>query len=95
MEQALRFACVLSQIVAIWFAVDWFLKPRFTEKSKIPWLITPVFFVYCFHGFVLKPLSAFTGGGWLFVTTLVISFCVAWSLNRFLPLLYSLLTGRR
>ena len=95
MEQALRFACVLSQIVAIWFAVDWFLKPRFTEKSKIPWLITPVFFVYCFHGFVLKPLSAFTGGGWLFVTTLVISFCVAWSLNRFLSLLYSLLTGRR
>ena len=95
MEQALRFACVLSQIVAIWFAADWILKPYFTEESKIPWLITPVFFVYCFHGFVLKPLSAFTGGGWLFVTTLVISFCVAWSLNRFLPLLYSLLTGHR
>lgn len=96
MEQALRFACVLSQIVAIWFAADWFLRKRFTEEGpKIPWLITPVFFVYCFHGFVLKPLSAFTGGGWLFVTTLVISFCVAWSLNRFLPLLYSLLTGHR
>ena len=92
-EQALRFVCVLSQIVAIWFAVDWFLNRAL--QNKIPWLITPVFFVYCFHGFVLKPLSAFTGGGWLFVTTLVISFCMAWSLNRFLPLLYSLLTGRR
>lgn len=95
MEQALRFACVLSEIVAIWFAADWVLKRCFTKESKIPWLITPVFFVYCFHGFVLKPLSAVTGGGWHFVATLVISFCVAWSLNRFLPLLYLLLTGRR
>ena len=95
MEQALRFACVLSQIVAIWFAADWILKPCFTEESKIPWLITPVFFIYCFHGFVLKPLSAVTGGGGLFVMTLAVSLLAAWLVKRLTPCIYKTLTGDR
>lgn len=95
MEQALRFACVLLQIVAIWFAADWFLKPRFTEESKIPWLITPVFFIYCFHGFVLKPLSAVTGGVGLFVMTLAVSLLAAWLVKRLTPCIYKTLTGDR
>lgn len=98
-EQSLRATCVIGQIAALWFGYDVVAEfiLRRSERIRSPLFLNFVFFVYCSHGFILNVVKPYCGQGrgGLFVSTVAASLVVAWLVRRFMPKVYSLLTGGR
>jgi hypothetical protein len=97
-EQTLRAICIIGQITTVWFGYDIVagLMLRNRERLYAPWFLNSVFFVYCSHGFILNFVTPFCGqGGGAFIVTIAGSLFVAWLMRRFIPTLYSFLTGGR
>ena len=106
MECCLRMLCVVLQIGAIWFGYD-VIAARW-YKIDFPRYLTPIFFVYCFHGLIItiikkvwlqccgdSPLSCNVGVPFICVFTLLLSFVGANLLRWSMPRVYNILTGGR
>lgn len=94
-----RVVAIIAQILFLWFGYDLII----TMHMDIPWIITPVFFIYCSHGLILAwlrnaiwtnvtSIGEMTG---LFVACVSLSILLAVMMHRFTPSLYGLLTGGR
>ena len=98
-EQLLRMVCVISQILVMWFGYDFFARRLKGEKGArtCPWYVNTVFFIYCFHGFLLKFIKTFLCDNMILTFMLVfgVSLIVARILQRIMPRVYGLLTGGR
>lgn len=96
-EQSLRATCVIAQIAALWFGYDVVAEfiLRRSERIPSPLFLKFVFFVYCSHGFVLNAVKPYCGQWGLFISTVAASLVEAWLVRRFMPKVYSLLTGCR
>ena len=99
-EQILRMACVVAQFVVLWVGYDFVvshIKPAMKSSRIIPWYVNSVFFVYCAHGFFLNLLKqiGMSGDVFLFVGTISATLLLAWTMRRFSPTAYAILTGGR
>ena len=94
-----RVVAIVAQILFLWFGYDLII----TKPMDIPWIITPVFFVYCSHGLILAWLR---NSIWpnvrsvgemmcLFTSCVSLSILLAAAMRRVTPSLYGLLTGGR
>ena len=105
-ESCFRMLCVVMQIGAIWFGYD-VIAARW-HKIDFPQYLTPIFFVYCFHGLIItiikkvwlqccgdSPLSCNVGVLFICVLTLLLSFVGANLLRWSMPRVYNILTGGR
>lgn len=105
-EVILRMICVVFQIGAVWFGYD-VIADRL-GKVDFHRYITPIFFVYCFHGLLLPFLkkswvlccgnsTIYCNVGVVFVCffTIIFSFAAANLLRWSLPKVYGILTGGR
>lgn len=104
LEQILRALCVISQIAAIWLGFDCLVMmvERLGGHIVIPHFVKDVFFVYCFHGLVLRVIGDICSashfsigllGSFFFVT--FSSLLVASLLRRCVPIVYALFSGGR
>lgn len=100
-EQMLRAVCVISQIAATWFALDFvfLIMEKKVISSETPWFVTSVFFVYCSHGFVLKLMRrvSIADNSWFttFVLVTAITFGIAGFMRKYAPRTYKILSGGR